>query len=167
MDPEVNALGPERSLMKIKSLSPFYWFFGLACGLLLGTSLGHETSVIVSKSVFFLSIAVITGFGKQIDAVLHNSNLQEWHFLRTQSKWLFVLTRYILLQGTAFITLFVLPLVSTVRFSEAVVLALATTVVVIAAILTCLGLSEWKNCEREYAIRLLKDAGEQARIAQN
>ena len=88
MDPEVNALGPERSLMKIKSLSPFYWFFGLACGLLLGTSLGHETSVIVSKSVFFLSIAVITGFGKQIDAVLHNSNLQEWHFLRTQSKWL-------------------------------------------------------------------------------
>jgi hypothetical protein len=44
---------------------------------------------------------------------------------------------------------------------------LALTIVLIMAVLTFFGLGEWRNCEQDYAIRLLKNAGEQARIAQN
>jgi len=163
----VQALGSEELIMKIKSLSPFYLFFGLVCGLLLGLSLGHETSVVVTKIVFFLSIAVIALFGRQIDEALHNSDVRDWHFLRAQSRWYFVLTRYILLRGIALFTLFVLPMIATVRFSKAVVLAVVLTIALIMVILTFFGLSDWRRCEQEYTIRLLKNAGEQARIAQN
>ncbi len=153
--------------MKIRSLSPFYLFFGLACGVLLGTFLGHEASVIISKIVFFLSIIVIAVFGKQIDAALHNFDLQDWHILRNRSKWYFVLTRFILLRGIVLFTLLALPMVSTVRFSITIFIALALSFVVIAVILAFFGLGEWNNCEEDYTIRLLKNAGEQARIAQN
>jgi hypothetical protein len=153
--------------MKIRSLSPFYLFFGLACGVLLGTFLGHEASVTISKIVFFLSIIVIAIFGKQIDAALHNFDLQDWHILRNRSKWYFVLTRFILLRGIVLFTLFALPMVSGVTFSTTVFIALAISFIVIVAIVTYFGLDEWKNCEQDYTIRLLKNAGEQARIVQN
>jgi hypothetical protein len=167
VDTETKTMGPGQTSMRINSLSTFYLFFGLVCGLFLGTSLGSETSALVSKAVFFLSIAVIAVFGKRIDAALHNSDLEAWHLLRLRNKWYFVLTRYILLRGTSLFILFVFPLVSNVRFSEAIVLALASTIILIIGILTFFGLGEWRNCEQEYAIRLLKSAGEQARIAQN
>ncbi len=64
-------------------------------------------------------------------------------------------------------TLFVLPLVSTVRFSGIVFMSLALSAFLITALLIVFGLGEWRNCERDYTIRLLKIAGEQARIAQN
>jgi len=153
--------------MKIKSLSPFYLFFGLACGLLIGTLLDRQVSVILSKVVYIVSIIVIAIFGRQIDVALHNSDLQYWHILRNRSKWYFVLTRYILLRGFVLFTLFAIPMVSGLTYSGIVFIALAISFAVIAAFLTYFGLAEWNNCEQDYTIRLLKNAGEQARIVQN
>ena len=153
--------------MKIRSLTPFYLFFGFACGVLLGTFFGHEASVIIAKIIFFLSILVLAIFGKRIDAALHNFDLQDWHILRTRAKWYFVLTRFILLRGIILFTLFAVPMVSTVRITNTVFVALTLSFAVIALILAYFGASEWNNCEQDYTIHLLKNAGEQVRIAQN
>jgi len=58
-------------------------------------------------------------------------------------------------------------MVATVRLSSTVFIALALSFLAIAVVLAYIGLEEWNNCEQDYAIRLLKNAGEQARIAHN
>ena len=152
--------------MKVKSLSLFNFLFGLVLGILLGGSLSHETFVIISKVVFFLSILVIAVFGRQIRIILHSNYLKSWEVLRNRSKWYFVVTRYIVLRGSVLFILFVLPLVLSSTLSRTVVVASIISFVLIAAVQIYFGLEEWTNCEQEYSIQLIRKIGERVRIDQ-
>jgi len=153
--------------MKIKSLYPFYLLFGIVCGFLLGTSLDEEISSLLTKLITAVSLVILLLFGKQIELALHTEDIHHWPELQTKGKWYFVITRYILFRGIILFTLFILPAFSTVQYSIAILVASLLGLFLLATILAYFGVGEWTNSEQEYTIFLLKNAGEQTRIAQN
>jgi len=152
---------------KIKSLSPFYLIFGIVCGFLLGTSLDKNISDVIAKLIILLSLGILVVFGKKIELAFHNEDIQHWSILRTKSKWYFIVTRYVFFRGIILFTLFILPGLLTVKYSNIILIASISGFLLIAIFLTYFGFEEWKNSEQEYTINLLKNAGEQVRIAQN
>lgn len=152
---------------KIKSLTHFYLILGVVCGFLLGTSLNNEYSAITSKIISILSLVILVIFGRKIEMAFHNEDIQNWSTLRTKGKLYFIITRYVLFRGIVVFTLFILPALSNVPYSNIILFALASGFLLFVSFLSYYGFEEWKNSEQEYTILLLKSVGEQTRIAQN
>ena len=152
---------------KIKPLPLFYLLFGVVCGFLLGTSLNEEISSLLTKLITALSLIVLLLFGKKIELAFHTEDIRNWPELQAKGKWYFVITRYVLFRGIILFTLFILPAFSSVTVSMVILAASVAGFLFLAGLLTYFGLGEWENSEQEYTIYLLKNAGEQTRIAQN
>ncbi len=152
---------------KIKSLTHFYLILGVVCGFLLGTSFNNEYSAITSKIISILSLVILVIFGRKIEMAFHNEDIQNWSTLRTKGKLYFIITRYVLFRGIVVFTLFILPALSNVPYSNIILFALASGFLLFVSFLSYYGFEEWKNSEQEYTILLLKSVGEQTRIAQN
>ena len=152
---------------RIKFLSYFYLLFGFVCGFLFSTSLTKDISTIVAKFITLISLVILVVYGKQIELAFHNIDIQNWSILRTHSKIYFIVTRYVLFRGIVLFILFVFPALTTVELSKVIFIAAVSGFLLLASILIYFGREEWKNCEQEYTIQVLKNAGEQARIIQN
>ena len=150
-----------------KSLSYFYVSFGFACGFLLCATLTKEVATVASRLLLALMVLALIVFGRKLEATVHDIHVQNWSLIRARGKWHFIITRYILMRALVLFTLFIAPLLKEVNVSSVILSMAMGMVVLLASILGYFGLDEWNNCERDFAIQLLKNAGEQVRIAQN
>lgn len=152
---------------KIIPLDRFYLILGIVCGFLLGTSFHNEYSAIISKIISIVSLVILVIFGRKIETAFHNEDIQNWSTLRTKGKLYFIVTRYIVFRGIIVFTLFIVPALSNVPYSNIILFAVASGFLLFVAFLSYYGFEEWKNSEQEYTILLLKSVGEQSRISQN
>ena len=149
------------------SLTSFYLFVGFIGGFLFAAHTPIIVSTIAARILAFIAIIGLVLFGKQLDSALLELDIQNWSSLRNRGKWYFVATRYVLIRGFVLSMVFVLPSFAEVTFSNTILLATSAGYLVLAIVLTYFGLVQRRASEQEYAIRLLRKAGEQVRLAQN
>ena len=141
----------------------FYFFFGLLCGFLLGTSLDKEISVTFGRLIFALAIVLLAIFWRRIETNAHKRHLELWHTLRQRGKWFFILTRYVLLRGSVLVVILIAPFLAALRFTTLVSIILLLTLVPLMLMLSFLGHEVWTICEQEFEVLALRQAAEQTR----
>lgn len=149
------------------SLSAFYFFAGLLCGVFVGVSIGGEWSAMVAKLVSAGVIILLAFFSRRFEAMAHKHYLENWAVRRTKGKWFFVLTEYALIRGAIVFFAIAGPILPTLRFTSATIGALMSAGAVIVAIYVYLGNEAWKSCEKDYFVRALRHAAARSRIESN
>jgi hypothetical protein len=152
---------------KTISLRPILILLGIVFGFIIATTLGNEYSLLVLRWSIVVSAITMAKYGMRIESALHEMCVSNWNHLRSLNKWNFVIIRYALIRALVLFSIFVLPIVLKGRVSLLVLMVSTSAFLLLCVILSYFGLNEWKDCEREYAIRQLKVKGEQLRAVQN
>lgn len=140
-----------------------YLFFGLLCGFLIGTSLDEEISVIVGRIIFTIAIFLLVILWQPIETSAHKRHLELWRTLRQRGKWLFILSRYVLLRGTVLAVIVLAPFLRELIFNTTVSIILLLSLALLIPTLSFLGYEEWKRCEQEFHVLALRQAAEETR----
>lgn len=150
-----------------KSLSPFYFFAGLLCGIFAGVSVDRAWSTIVARVVSAGIFILLAFFWRRFEAAAHKHYIENWPARRARGKWYFVLTEYVLIRGALIFFAIAGPTLPTVKFTSATVGVLFVSLVLVMALFGYFGLEAWASCEKEYLVRSLRNAAAQSRIESN
>lgn len=152
---------------KRRSLSLFYFFAGLLCGLLVGVSIDRKLSGIVAKVVSAGVIILVAFFWRRFESYTHDRYLESWASRRTRGEWFFVITEYVLIRGAVLAVAIAGPILPTIKFTPPAVSILITCVAVMILLLIYFGHESWMSCEKEYLVRALRHAAARSRIESN
>ena len=150
-----------------KSLSVLYFAAGLLIGFFIGVSISREWSIMTTRILSAAAIVFIALFWRRIESFAHKQYMENWEIRRIHGKWIFVLTQYILLRGGLIFAAVVGPAFSRLSMSKETVATILVTLVLLAGIMTYLGYESWMQCERQYEVRVLRDAAERTRANNN
>jgi hypothetical protein len=129
-------------------------YTNFAVGLLYGFGLGAllDQASLVNTTTFSLLIAflvLVPALG-WLESYNHGRRVENWPKIQRQGKFMFVLTRYVLLRGGICAAILMYTLrdrIGTVPIHEVAILILMVAVGLI-------GFQEWTNCERAFALPL-------------
>lgn len=117
--------------------------YGFGLGVLLDNAdLVNMTSL--SLLVVFLILVPSAGW---LEARNHSRRVENWEQIRKQGKFMFVITRYVLLRGGIMAAILMYAL----RGGIASELVQEITAPVLIVALGILGFQEWENCEKAVA----------------
>ena len=142
-----------------------YLLIGAVAGFLLGSATATGWLNAANKVISVSAILSLAVFGKRVEREDHAKNIESWDQIRSHGMLHFVLLRYVLLRGGLLSIVFWAPMwntiVSTSGSYEWVILITAF----LTAMLSYLGIVEWKDCESKFGARLLRDLAEEDREA--
>lgn len=153
--------------MKTKLFPIYFTLFIFTEGLVLGSLMDRETGALISKVVMGISILLLAFYGRKIEKAFHRSDMEIWPSIRLRGKGYFIVTRYLLARGIILSMVFFIPVFLSINGSRVLTITVLFGSGVLSLFLWGLGQYEWKNCETEYRISILKEAGQQVRIMQN
>jgi len=153
--------------MKNKYFSIYFIAFVFLEGLALGSVINKYTGALLSRIITGISLLVLAFYGRRIETAFHRSDMESWQSLRLRGKSYFILTRYIFARGIILSMVFFVPLLTSIQSYKTAATILFFGYCILSMFLWMLGRYEWNNCETEYTVSLLKDAGQQVRLMQN
>lgn len=151
--------------MKNGKFRVFYYVLGVLCGYLLCLSLEKDLSVVVGKVIFAVAILITVIYWRKLESAAHASHVDSWPSIRKRSKWIFIITRYVLLRGGIFAAVFVGPAWPTLGQSIGNGGYLVMIILLMTFIMIYLGRQEWDYCQRDYEAWSLRQQAEVERDA--
>ncbi len=121
-----------------------------AVGLLYGFGLGVllDAASLVNMTSFSLLIAflvLVPALG-QLESYNHRKRVENWARIQAQGKFMFIVSRYMLLRGGIIMTVLMYALRD--RITSGLVQEITIPVLMVAVGLV--GFQEWENCERAF-----------------
>jgi hypothetical protein len=129
-------------------------YTNFAVGLLYGFGLGVllDQASLVNLGTFSLLIAflvVVPTIG-WLESYNHRRRVENWPRIRQRGKFIFVLTRYVLLRGGIIAAVLMYSLRDRIGFGLVHEIAIPVLIVAVGII----GFQEWENCEKAFAAPL-------------
>ena len=141
--------------MKPKRSGYSYFFFGILCGFLIGTSLDDRSSLLISGILFVSAIFFFIPYLLSIESDAHSRHMEVWKTLRLRGKWYFIFTRYVVLRAGVYLTIMIGPAYAIARFSIPALGVLALFSAPLIGFFIYSGNKEWNDCQQETEIRSL------------
>lgn len=154
-------------MTKSQSLSPFYFFAGLLCGLFIGVSLDKEWSSLVARLVSVSLFILLALFWRRFEAIARRHYMEGWGARKERGKRSFIFLEYALVRAVVVFLAVAGPALPKVDFTAITVAILMGCLVFAFGMFAYMGREVWVSCENENLVRALRSAAVQSRAVSN